>query len=135
MAYKIEEIEGIGPTFGAKLNQAGIKSTDDFLNICCDPKGRKKVSDETEITSKLILKWANLADLMRINGIGPQFSELLEASGVDTVKELRHRNAENLTAKMAEVNAEKNLAKTSPAAGVVADWIEKSKNTEPKITF
>lgn len=135
MSYKIEEIEGIGPVFGEKLGKAGIKNTDDFLDICSSPKGRKKVAEDTEITSKLILRWANLADLMRISGIGPQFSELLEASGVDTVKELRHRRADNLSAKMAEVNAEKNLAKSSPAESVVADWIEKSKTTEPKITY
>ena len=134
MSYKIDEIEGIGPAYGEKLRNAGIMDTDGLLKVCCDADGRRKVAEETGITAKLLLNWANLADLMRISGIGPQYSELLEASGVDTVKELRHRNAENLASKMAEVNAEKKLAKSSPAASVVAKWIEDSKTIEPTIT-
>ena len=134
MTYKIDEIEGIGQAFAEKLSTAKIATTDDLLTLCCDAKGRKTVAESTGVSEKHLLNWANKADLMRISGIGPQFSELLEASGVDTVKELRTRNAENLATRMAEVNAEKNLAKSSPAASVVQDWIEKAKTTEPKIT-
>ena len=134
MSYGIEEIEGIEPTYGEKLKEAGLTNTDDFLKLCCDAKGRQDVAEKTGISEKLLLTWANLADLMRISGIGPQFSELLEASGVDTVKELRTRNAANLTAKMEEVNKEKNLAKATPAESVVEKWIEDAKNTEPTIT-
>lgn len=134
MSYKIEEIEGIGATYGDKLRAAGIETTDDLLTKCCDKDGRAATVESTGISGKLILTWANLADLMRISGIGPQFSELLEASGVDTVKELQHRNAENLATKMAEVNGEKNLAKSSPAASVVQGWIDQAKTTEPTIT-
>lgn len=124
MAYKIDEIEGIGPAYREKLTAAGIKDTDDFLKLCCDPKGRKDRAEKTGISEKLLLNWANKADLMRIKGVGPQYSELLEAAGVDTVKELKHRNAENLAAKMAEVNGEKKLAKSSPAESVVQGWVE-----------
>lgn len=134
MAYKIEEIEGIGPSFGAKLATANIKTTDDFLTNCCDAKGRKAAAEKTGIPEKHLLRWANHADLMRISGIGPQFAELLEAAGVDTVKELRTRNVANLTAKMAEVNEAKNLSGTAPTESLIGDWIEKAKTMEPTIT-
>ena len=134
MTYKIEEIEGIGPTYGAKLKEAGVNTTDDFLKFCCDAKGRKAVAESTGMSESLLLRWANMADLMRINGVAKQYAELLEAAGVDTVKELKMRRADNLSAKMKEVNDEKNLAKTSPAESLVTDWIEQAKTMEPLIT-
>lgn len=134
MSYKIEEIEGIGPAFKEKLGGANINSTDDLLASCADPKGRKATSEKTGIGDGQLLKWANMADMMRISGIGPQYAELLEASGVDTVKELQHRNAENLAAKMSEVNAAKKLAKTSPAVSTIEGWIGQAKGMPPKIS-
>jgi predicted flap endonuclease-1-like 5' DNA nuclease len=83
----------------------------------------------------VVLKWTNMADLMRISGIGPQYSELLKGSGVDTVKELRMRNAENLTGKMEEVNNEKHLARTAPPMATVEKWVAAAKNMDPKITY
>ena len=134
MSYKIQDIEGIGPAYGDKLATAEIKTTDDFLTLCCDKPGRGKVAKTTGLSEGQLLKWANLADLMRINGVGPQFSELLEAAGVDTVKELRNRNAENLAEAMEKVNEEKHLAKTSPASATVTGWVEQAKTMDPKIT-
>ena len=135
MSYKIEEIEGIGPAYGEKLRDAGITTTDDLLEHCAKASGRKKVADSTGLSEKHILGWTNMADLMRVSGIGRQYAELLEASGVDTIKELRHRNAENLAAKMEEVNAEKNLANATPAQSVVEGWIEQAKTTDPLIEY
>ncbi len=134
MAYKIDEIEGIGPAYAEKLAGAEIKTTDDLLEHCADAPGRKSIGESTGLSEKLLLNWANKADLMRISGVGPQYSELLEAAGVDTVKELRHRNAENLAAKMDEVNKEKNLSNASPSDSVVGGWIEAAKGMEPKIS-
>ena len=134
MGYKIDEIEGIGPAYREKLTAAGLETTDDFLAKCCDVKGRKAIEAETGLSGKLILRWTNLADMMRISGVGPQYSELLEASGVDTVKELRTRNSENLAAKMVEINDVKKLARTTPAVSVVKGWVEQAKTTEPTIT-
>lgn len=131
---KVEEIEGVGPAYAEKLAAAGIKSIEGLLDACATRKGREKVAETTGISDKLILKWANHADLMRIKGVGPEFSELLEASGVDTVKELRHRNAENLAAKMKEVSDEKKITRASPSAKQVAEWIEQAKGLEPKIS-
>ena len=108
MAYKIIDIQGIGEAYAPKLIAIGIKTPDELLEACLTPAARKKVADKTGISGKLILKWANHADLFRISGIGPQYAELLEAAGVDTVKELRHRVPANLTAKMVEINKAKN---------------------------
>ena len=135
MAYKIDEIEGIGPAYTEKLGAAKVQTTDDLLGKCADPAGRKALSEATGMSEKVLLGWTNKADLMRIGGVGPQFSELLEASGVDTVKELRHRNAENLATKMEEVNTEKKLARTSPSATQIAKWVEEAKGLDPIIKY
>ena len=134
MSYKIHEVEGIGPAYAEKLSQAGITTTDDLLARCGSAAGRKEVAAASGLSEKLLLNWANKADLMRISGVGPQFAELLEAAGVDTVKELRNRNAENLAATMARVNEEKKLARTSPAATVVEKWVEAARGMEPMIS-
>ena len=130
---KIEEIEGIGPAYGEKLRDAGITDTDQLLELCCTKKGRSQTAEKTGISEGQILKWANMADLFRISGVGPEYAELLEASGVDTVKELRNRNAENLAAKCAEVNAEKKLTRTVPSEKVVTGWIDQAKELPPTI--
>jgi len=135
MGYKIDEIEGIGPSYKEKLNSAGIKTTDNLLELCCAPAGRKAIAEKTGLPEKHLLGWTNMADLMRVSGIGRQYAELLEAAGVDTIKELRARNAENLAAKMQEVNEIKHLAKSSPSVSTVQDWVAQAKKTEPKITY
>lgn len=134
MAYKIDEIEGIGPAYAEKLVAAGIKTTDDLLKKCCAPAGRKTVADATGMGESTILKWTNMADLMRISGIGPQFSELLKATGVDTVKELKMRKPENLAEAMEKTNNAKKLARTSPPAATVTKWVEAAKKMKPVIT-
>ena len=134
MSYKIEEIEGIGPAYAEKLSAADVKTTDDVLKLCCDAKGRKSTAEKTGVSAGQLLKWANMADLMRISGVGSEYSELLEAAGVDTVKELRNRNAENLAVKMAEVNETKNLTRTVPSEKVVKGWVEQAKTLDPLIT-
>lgn len=134
MAYKIEDIEGIGPTYAAKLAQAGIETTDDLLELCCHAKGRKEVAAKTGLDESRLLSWANMADLMRVSGIGGEYAELLHACGVDTIKELRHRNAENLAAAMKQTNDEKKLTRNVPSASVVANWIEAAKSIDPVIS-
>ena len=92
--YKIEEIEGIGKVHGPKLQAAGIKTVAGLLAGGQTPKGRKELAEATGIDGTLILKWVNMADLFRgVKGIGPEYSELLEKAGIDTIKELRHRVA------------------------------------------
>lgn len=135
MAYKIAEIEGIGDVYAAKLQDAGIKTTDDLLEKCATPAGRKKVAEETGISGKLILKWTNHADLFRIKGVAGQFAELLEAGGVDTVKEFRHRVAANLQPKLVEVNEEKNLCNRVPSVAEIEKMIAQAKELEPIISY
>ncbi|AXS39893.1 DUF4332 domain-containing protein [Breoghania sp. L-A4] len=134
-SYPIADIEGIGPAYAAKLSAAGITNTGAYLDRAKDPKGRKALAEETGIEASRILKWANMADLMRIKGVAEEYSELLEAAGVDTVKELRNRNAENLAAKMAEVNETKKLVRLVPSAKSVTDWVEQAKTLEPMMTY
>lgn len=134
MTYKIEEIEGIGPAYAEKLSGAGIASTDDLLDRCGSSRGRGEVAETTGLSAKQLLKWANMADLMRISGVGEEYSELLEAAGVDTVKELKHRNADNLAQKMQEVNEAKKLTRQVPSASQVSKWIEQAGSLEPKIS-
>ena len=132
MAYKIEQIEGIGAIYAQKLNAEGIKTTEDLLNACAKKSGRVKA---TGISEKLILRWANHADLFRINGVAGQFAELLEAAGVDTIKEFRHRVAANLQPKMETVNAEKNLCNRVPSVSELQKMIDQAKELEPSITY
>ena len=135
MAQKIEEIEGIGPVYGEKLSSNGIKTVEDLLEAGATRTGRSKLAEATGISEKSILTWVNMADLFRIKGIGPQFAELLEAAGVDTVKELRNRNAQNLHAKLVEVQAEKKITRAVPGLSQVEDFIEQAKALPPKITY
>lgn len=135
MTYKIEEIEGVGAVYAEKLIAAGVKTVEQLLDLCAKPAGRKALAEQTEISPKLILKWTNHADLFRINGVGPQFAELLEAAGVDTVKELRHRVAENLHAKLVETNEARNLCNRVPSVGEVQKMIDEAKELEPKVEY
>lgn len=135
MAYIIDEIEGIGPAYAEKLIAAGIKTTEDLLTVGAKPSGRKKLEETTGISGKLILKWVNHADLFRINGVAGQFAELLEASGVDTVKEFHHRVPANLKAKMDEVNEQKNLCNRVPSVSELEKMIEQAKVLEPVVSY
>lgn len=132
--YKVEEIEGIGPAYAKKLAAVGIETTDHLLDQCGSASARAATADKAGITAKLLLKWANMADLMRVSGVAGENAELLEAAGVDTVKELKMRKADNLAAKMAEVNAEKKLTRRVATAKQVEKWVEQAKTLEPRIT-
>ena len=134
MPYKIDRIEGVGPAYAAKLIAVGITTTDELLDRCGHAAGRKETAAATGLSESTLLKWSNLADLMRIHGIGPQFSELLELTGVDTVKELRHRNAANLADAMAEANEKKKVARATPPVATVSKWVAAAKGMDPRIS-
>ena len=135
MAKSISEIEGIGPAFATKLKKAGISSVESLLEKGCTQAGRKSIASTSGIDEGKILDWVNMADLFRIKGLGTQFTELLKASGVDTVKELRNRNAPNLHAKLLEVQAAKKITRAVPGANQVEDFIKQAKNLPPKVTY
>jgi predicted flap endonuclease-1-like 5' DNA nuclease len=129
---KLSEIEGIGEKFEAKLKEAGINSIEALLEKGATPSGRKDLASATGIADALILKWVNRADLFRVKGIGEEYSDLLEAAGVDTAVELAQRKAENLHAKLVEVNTAKKVVRQLPTPSAVAGWIESAK-TLPRI--
>lgn len=135
MSYKIQEIQGIGPAYAEKLIAAGITTSDLLLEKGQTPKGRKELEEATGLNSKLILTWVNHADLFRVKGIGPQFAELLEAAGVDTVKELATRNAENLARKMLEVNEAEHRVKRVPVVAEVQKMIDLAKELPGVVTY
>jgi predicted flap endonuclease-1-like 5' DNA nuclease len=131
----IVDVEGIGPKFAEKLTKAGVSTTDALLKVGATPKGRKELAEKTGIGDALILKWVNHVDLYRIKGVGSEYSELLEAAGVDTVPELAQRKANNLVQKMTAVNLEKKLVRKLPVESQVADWIEQAKKLPRVITY
>lgn len=135
MAKKITEIEGIGPVFQEKLSAVGVTTVEGLLETGASKSGRKKIAEESGLDESRILVWVNMADLFRIKGVASQFAELLKAAGVDTVKELRTRNAENLHAKLVEVQAEKKITRVVPGLGQVTDYIEQAKELEPMVTY
>jgi predicted flap endonuclease-1-like 5' DNA nuclease len=124
---KINKVEGIGPSYAAKLMEAGIDTAEALLEKGATSQGRNELAEQTGISGKLILEWVNLADLFRIKGVGEEYADLLEEAGVDTVPELAQRNAENLYNKMIEVNSEKNLVRKTPGKAQVADWVAQAK--------
>lgn len=135
MSIKISTIEGIGPVYSEKLQSVGIKTVEALLEAGASKKGRDKLAESSGIEYAKILKWTNMADLFRIKGVGEEYSELLEAAGVDTVKELKLRNPENLHAKMVEVNSTKKLVRALPALSIVETWVEQAKHLAPKMTY
>ena len=132
---KIEDVEGIGPVYAVKLQEAGIVKTEILLEKGATPQGRKAIEEQTGISHGLILEWVNHVDLYRIKGVASEYSDLLEEAGVDTVVELSHRVADNLYQKMLEVNAEKKLVRRPPTKAQVADWIEQAKKLPRVVNY
>lgn len=131
----IEIIEGIGKKYGAKFRAAGVRSTEALLKRGATPKGRQELAAKTGFSNHQILEWTNRADLMRVRGVGEEYSDLLEAAGVDTVKELRNRNAKNLTEAMAATNAKKKLVRRIPSQSMVERWVAHAKKLPPVMTY
>lgn len=130
---KIEDVEGIGPAYAAKLTAAGVTSTDDLLEQGGKPSGRTTLETATGIDHDLILEWVNHVDLMRINGVGSEYSDLLEAAGVDSPAELAQRNAANLANTFQEVIAAlPGDVRRIPSESVVQGWIDQAKSL-PKV--
>jgi len=130
---KIEEVEGIGAVYAGKLGEAGVGTTDDLLERGAKPSGRKSLEDATGISGKLILEWVNHVDLMRIKGVGSEYSDLLEAAGVDSPAELAQRNAANLAETIQEVVAARpSIVRRAPSQTEIEGWIAQAKDL-PKV--
>ena len=129
------DIEGIGETYAAKLKAAGVATVEKLLETGSTPKGRKDLADKSGVSGTLILKWVNHCDLIRVKGVAGEYSELLEAAGVDTVPELAQRKPENLVARLEEVNNTKKVVRDLPALSQVADWVEQAKKLPRIINY
>jgi predicted flap endonuclease-1-like 5' DNA nuclease len=132
---KLETIEGIGPIYAEKLRAAGVHSVDALLRAGTTPEKRKALQERTGIGHEYILDWVNRADLMRVKGIGEEYSDLLEKAGVDTVVELARRNPDNLHAKMLKANVGKRLVRRAPSLGSITDWVEQAKALPRVISY
>lgn len=135
MARSIEVLEGIGPKYGAKLRAIGCASPEKLLCDGATRKGRREIAAKTGIRETTILRCVNMADLFRIKGVAAQYAELLEAAGVDTVKELKNRNAKNLAHAMSAINEKKELVRQVPNEKMVASWVTHAKKLKPVITY
>jgi len=130
--YKIEDVEGIGPVTGGKFRAAGIADTDALLAAAATAKQRAELAAKVGLPESRVLRFANMVDLYRVKGVGSEYSELLEAAGVDTVPELAQRNAANLAKAMAAVNEAKKLTRQLPTEAEIGRWIEHAK-TLPRV--
>ncbi len=129
----IADIEGISPKNATKLRKAGVRTTEGLIRVASTAKERKALSAATGLAAEQILEWVNRADLMRVKGIGSEYADLLETAGCDTVKELRRRNAINLTEAMVAVNEAKRLVRRLPTEAMVQAWIEQAKEMDPAV--
>ncbi len=130
---RIINIEGIGETYAERLQELGIRTTDRLLKVAADRRGRKDLAEASGISESLILKWVNRADLMRIRGIGEEYSDLLELAGVDTIKELRNRNPANLYQALVEQNKKRKVVRRLPSRKQVERWVEEAKRLRPMV--
>jgi predicted flap endonuclease-1-like 5' DNA nuclease len=130
----IAAIESMDQRDATKLRKAGVRTTDALLKTAATRTGRRRLAREANLSESEILSWVNRADLMRIKGIGSEYADLMEAAGVDTIRELRRRNPDRLLTAMTEMNVRRRLIRRLPTNGMVAGWIEAAKAIEPLVT-
>jgi predicted flap endonuclease-1-like 5' DNA nuclease len=135
MSYPITEIAGIEPAVIAKLKAQRIRTTTRLLETASNPRGRQHLAEKLGVDECTILRWANMADRMRIKGVGEEYAGLLAAVGVDTVRELKYRNPKNLAKAMAEANAKRKMVRFLPSPKAVEKWIERAKTLPLKISY
>ena len=131
----IGAIAGMDPKSATKFRKARVRTTEALLKRAATRRGRKALAVSTKLDEKQILVWVNRADLMRIKGIGSEYSDLLEAAGVDTIKELRRRNPVSLTKKMIQINEAEKLVQRLPTEGMVERWVVHAAQLDPIITY
>lgn len=134
-SYPISKIDGISPDIAAVFKSVGIRTTSKLLEAAKNPKGRKVLAVKTGFDEKRILRWANMADRMRLTGLGKEYAVLLRVVGVDTVRELKYRNPANLAKAMSEANKKRKLVRLLPSEQAVGRWIEQAKKLPLKITY
>jgi hypothetical protein len=135
MSYPLTDIEGIDSDVAAALKAVRIRSSERLLEAARTVKGRKLLAEKTGFSEKQLLAWANVADRMRVRGVSKEYADLLQAAGVDTVKELKYRNPRNLAQAMAEANKKRKLVRMLPSEKVIQRWIDEAKKLPIKISY
>jgi hypothetical protein len=135
MVYPITDIRGIPENSAGILRSEGIRTTVALLRLAKTPKQRLKIAEKASIHEKRVLDWVTAADRMRVKGVGWEYSELLSAAGVKTVKELKFRNPQKLVDQMTEANAKRKLVRLLPSVKAVQRWIESAKKLPSVIRY
>lgn len=130
----IDAIDGLGRSEARALRKAGVRTTEKLLKWAGTRAGRRDLANHTGLSQKQILEWVNRADLMRVKGVGEEYSDLLEAAGVDTCKELRNRNPQSLLVKLTQVNSNKRLVRRLPTEVMVKRWVDHAKKLPPAVS-
>lgn len=134
-SYPIKSLDGVSADDAASLRKAGIRTTAKFLEVAKDPKGRKELARKTGIEQSQLLRWANMADFLRVSGLGRGYVELLHHVGVDTVRDLRYRNPAHLAERMADTNRKRKLVRLVPTQKAIGRWIDQAKKLPLKIIY
>lgn len=135
MSYPVSDIDGVDQHIAEKLKKVGIRTSARLLERAKDPRGRKALAASTGLPDSAILKFANVADLMRLRGVAQEYAELLEAVGVDTVRDLRNRNPANLARAIAQANDKAPRVRLLPSERMIAKWIAEAKTLPPVMTY
>ena len=131
----IDSIECIEIKEATRLRKNGVRTTEALLKKAGTRRGRKDLASATGLADREVLDWVNRADLMRVKGIGAEYSDLLEAAGVDTVKELKTRSPAALTKRMGTINSKKKLVRRLPTETMVERWVNEAKKLKPAVRY
>ena len=136
MSYALIRFKTLPEDDRQALKKAGIRNTAKYIEMAKTPADRKALAEKSGLSPEKILRYANMFDMMRLKGVAEENSDLLEAAGVDTIKELRHRKPQNLYDALKELNGDnKRFVKQVPSLNSVARWIEQAKKTEPSLSY
>lgn len=131
---RLEDVEGIGPAYAGKLRESGISTTEDLMLRAGSRSGRGMLAAASGIAERLLLQWVNHCDLMRVDGVGSEYADLLEAAGIDSCAELATRNAANLHAALSATNDTKALVRRLPSVEMVQRWITAAGTADRVVT-
>jgi predicted flap endonuclease-1-like 5' DNA nuclease len=131
----IDSIECIEIKEATRLRKNGVRTTEALLKKAGTRRGRKDLATAAGLGDREVLDWVNRADLMRVKGIGAEYSDLLEAAGVDTVKELKTRSPAALTKRMGTINSKKKLVRRLPTEAMVERWVSEAKKLKPAVRY
>lgn len=128
---RIDQVAGIGQREATKLRKAGVRTSNGLIEAASSRKERTQLAMATGIDPRDLQQWVNHSDLLRVKGVGAEYAELLVAAGVDTLRDLRRRNATALLAKIIGLNGDAKVVQRLPTEAMVDAWIEVAKELEP----